>query len=104
MRLRKRTNEHRKTRIMTQETLDNLFNAEKANLKAKEATEGESQKWIKLYLDAIQSASEIGLCSIALQTPCLIHRAEVDKRLRKLGFTTGRHQGSGTITVISWLK
>jgi len=89
---------------MTQETLDNLFNAEKANLKAKEATEGESQKWIKLYLDAIQSASEIGLCSIALQTPDLINVAEVDKRLRKLGFVGGRHPDSRDVTVISWLK
>lgn len=102
MRLRKRRNDHQETNHMDK-TLDNLLDAKTAHAKTESATEGHAQKWTKLYLDAIKAASELGLCSIEIQTPPLGVRGDCEKQLRKLGFVISR-DGEGSTTYVSWIR
>lgn len=83
--------------------LDDILDAKKALTQSYNSTEGRGKRWIKLYLDAIDAASKLGLCSITTQVPEPTCWPEVHEKLTSLGFFFHRSEDSNVV-VIRWRK
>lgn len=84
-------------------SVENIMNADRAWSQTSAASEGRVGLWIRLYLDAISTASKLGMSTIVLHAPDPTSRPEVDAELRRLGYRT-QAQESGTLVIVSWLK